>query len=661
MIAFTGQEGLNASHLLGPDGLIAGQWADFEFRSEQLEMARAVQAALREGYHLVVEAGTGIGKSFAYLAGAIDRALRQKTKVVISTYTINLQEQLIGKDIPFLQAILPEQFTARLAKGRNHYLCKRRLEYAIKRQMNLFEDEGAALTRIAEWARDTPDGSLSDLPFIPPPHVWQAVQSEHGNCKGRKCPYFSKCFYGRMRRQLETADIIVANHALLFSDLVLKQSGAGVLPDYQSVILDEAHNIEHVAEDHFGIRISQFSIAYLLDHLFEPRKRKGILAFQHNAEKARSLVKTCRQAMQLFFAQVQAWFAHAGDERNGRCEAEFVQDNLSTPVKALRLCLSKLAKHTKDEDERYEILRYAERLAVLESDIKDFLFQRKEACVYWVEIERNRYRRIVLRCAPLDVGPYLKSSLFDTCQSVVLTSATLSCGPRSEGGFAFFSNRIGLETFTALQLGSPFHYEEQVTLYIETDLPDPNDSVFTYAACEAIKKYLLKSEGRAFVLFTSYALLQEASRQLEGWLAEQRMELFVQGGEMDRARMLAAFKRDTRSVLFGTDSFWQGVDVPGESLSNVIIVRLPFAVPTHPLVQGRIELLRQRGENPFFNYQLPMAILKFKQGFGRLIRSKHDTGMVVVLDSRIVRKNYGRKFIAAIPPCRIELNGQVDY
>jgi ATP-dependent DNA helicase DinG len=471
MIAFTGQEGLNASHLLGPDGLIAGQWADFEFRSEQLEMARAVQAALREGYHLVVEAGTGIGKSFAYLAGAIDRALRQKTKVVISTYTINLQEQLIGKDIPFLQAILPEQFTARLAKGRNHYLCKRRLEYAIKRQMNLFEDEGAALTRIAEWARDTPDGSLSDLPFIPPPHVWQAVQSEHGNCKGRKCPYFSKCFYGRMRRQLETADIIVANHALLFSDLVLKQSGAGVLPDYQSVILDEAHNIEHVAEDHFGIRISQFSIAYLLDHLFEPRKRKGILAFQHNAEKARSLVKTCRQAMQLFFAQVQAWFAHAGDERNGRCEAEFVQDNLSTPVKALRLCLSKLAKHTKDEDERYEILRYAERLAVLESDIKDFLFQRKEACVYWVEVERNRYRRIVLRCAPLDVGPYLKSSLFDTCQSVVLTSATLSCGPRSEGGFAFFSNRIGLETFTALQLGSPFHYEEQVTLYIETDLP----------------------------------------------------------------------------------------------------------------------------------------------------------------------------------------------
>ncbi|MBL7216015.1 MAG: helicase [Phycisphaerae bacterium] len=661
MIAFTGQEGLDAEKLLGPAGLIACQWTDFESRPEQLEMARHVQKALRGSFHLAVEAGTGIGKSFAYLAGAIDQALRQQGKVIISTYTINLQEQLIQKDIPFLRDILPEQFTARLAKGRNHYLCKRRLEYALKRQMSLFEDDPDALIRVAEWARETTDGSSSDLPFVPPMNVWQAVQSEHGNCKGRKCPYFSKCFYWRTRRQLETADIIVANHALLFSDLVLKQSGVGVLPDYQSIIIDEAHNIEHVAEDHFGIRISQFSIAYLLDRLFHPKKRKGILSFQKNAEQARQLVKKCRQAMQVFFAQVQAWYVHAGEEQNGRCEAEFVEDNLSTTIKTLRLCLSKLGEHTQDEDEQYEILRYADKLAVLESDIKDFLFQRKEGCVYWVESERNRHKRIILRCAPLDVGPYLKSHLFDAYQSVILTSATLSCSPKAEEGFSFFSNRIGLEKFSALQLGSPFNYQQQVKLYIESNLPDPNDPTFPDAACNAIKKYLLKSEGRAFVLFTSYVLMKEAVQRLEGWLAEQQMELFVQGGQLNRMRMLESFKQDTRSVLFGTDSFWQGVDVPGESLSNVIIVRLPFAVPNHPLIQGRIELLRQRGENPFFNYQLPMAIIKFKQGFGRLIRSKNDTGMVVVLDRRIVQKTYGRKFIEAIPTCHIEMSTDTDF
>ena len=661
MIAFTGQEGLGAEKLLGSEGLVSQRWPDFESRPEQLEMAHRVQEAMRGGFHLAVEAGTGTGKSFAYLAGAIDQALQQRGKVLISTHTINLQEQLIRKDIPFLQDILPEQVSARLAKGRNHYLCKRRLEYALKRQVSLFEDNGSALIRIAEWAKETTTGSLSELDFVPPSEIWQAVQSEHGNCRGRKCPYFSKCFYWRARRQLETADIIVANHALLFSDLVLKLSGTGVLPDYQSLIIDEAHNIEHVAEDHFGIRISQFSISYLLDRLYHPKKRKGILAFQNNADKARQLVRKCRQAMQVFFAQVQVWYAHAGEGQNGRCEPEFVEDNLSSELKALRVCLSKLSEHIKDENEQYEVLRYVDQLGGLESDIKDFVFQRKEGCVYWVEIERNRYKRIVLRCAPLDVGPYLKTHLFDAYNSVVLTSATLSCGGNAEEGFSFFSNRIGLEKFEALALGSPFDYEKQVRMYIEPDLPEPNDPAFSDAACETIKKYLLKSDGRAFVLFTSYAMLKEAAKQLEGWLAEQEMELYVQGGGMDRMRMLESFKQDHRSVLFGTDSFWQGVDVPGESLSNVIIVRLPFAVPNHPLIQGRIELLKQRGENPFFSYQLPMAIIKFKQGFGRLIRNKNDTGMVVVLDSRIARKAYGRKFIDAIPKCHIELSTDNEF
>ncbi|MHC4524967.1 MAG: ATP-dependent DNA helicase [Planctomycetota bacterium] len=661
MISFAHQHGLEADALLGPTGLIADQWPDFESRPEQLVMARRVQEAMRGGFHLTVEAGTGVGKSFAYLAGAIDQAIAGNGPVLISTHTINLQQQLIEKDIPFLTRILPEKFTARLAKGRGHYLCKRRLEYAIKRKVSLFDTDTRQLSLITEWAEETADGSLSELDFVPSSEIWQAVQSEHGNCQGRKCSYYQKCFYWQARRKLETADIIVANHALLFSDLILKEAGVGVLPDYRRVILDEAHNIEHVAEDHFGIRISQFGLTYLLNRLYNSRKRKGLLAFHKSATASKDLVKKCQQAAQIFFAQVQAWHAHAGDENNGRCEAEFVENNLGPALKQLRLELIKLAKQTKNEDDTFEFLRYADQLEAIETDLKDFIMQRKTGCVYWVEIESNRRKKVLLRSAPLDVGPYLKRTLFDVYESTVLTSATLTLGGSEKEGFAFFAGRIGLEEFDSLQAGSPFDYQQQVRMYVEANLPEPNSPEFVDAACEAIKKHLLKSDGRAFVLFTSYAMLKAAAEKLSDWMTEQEMELLTQGGKMDRARLLDHFKQDTRSVLFGTDSFWQGVDVPGESLSNVIIVKLPFAVPNHPLIAGRIEQLKQQGHNPFFSYQLPMAIIKFKQGFGRLIRNKTDSGMVVVLDSRIVRKRYGRQFIEAIPKCHVEVVSSHEY
>lgn len=675
MISFPDQEGLNAETLLGPGGLVAAKWPSFESRPQQLAMADKVQQAMRGGFHLAVEAGTGVGKSFAYLAGAIDQAILQHGKVLISTHTINLQQQLIEKDIPFLQNVVPDGFTARLAKGRGHYLCKRRLEYAARRRDLLFDEDGQEqqLAAIAEWANVTKDGSLSDLNIEPSPTVWMAVQSEHGNCQGRKCPHFGKCFYWKARRTLEAADIIVANHALLFSDLVLKEAGGQVLPEFKYVIIDEAHNIEHVAEDHFGIRISQFGIIYLLDRLYNPRKSKGLLAYDPAAQEAREQVRQCHASTRVFFSQVQAWHAHTGDEEGGRCQPDFVEDNLSHQLKELRLSLNKLAKQTSDEDDLSELTRYAEQIGQLEAELKDFLKQRQEGCVYWVEVEGTKRKKILLRSAPLDVGPYIKRSLFDEYPSVVLTSATLSCGngnttvpgrslkagetpalPNKEG-FNFFAGRVGLEDYQALQAGSPFDYERQVRLYIEADLPDPNDKTFIDAACESIKKYLLKSQGRAFVLFTSYSMLKETASRLTGWLADERMELLTQGSGLDRARMLTHFKTAPRCVLFGTDSFWQGVDVPGESLSNVIIVKLPFAVPNHPLIQGRIELLKARGENPFFTYQLPMAIIKFKQGFGRLIRAKTDTGMVVVLDSRVVHKPYGKQFIAAIPKCRVEI------
>ena len=656
MISFAEQPGgLEADVLLGEEGLASQRWPNFESRPQQLAMARRAQQAFREHFHLAVEAGTGVGKSFAYLAAAIDVALRKAGRVVVSTYTVNLQQQLIQKDIPFLETLIDERFIVRLAKGRGHYLCKRRLEYAKHRQRSLFDDSGVELIAIADWAAHTEDGTLSDLPELPSQQVWQAVQSEHGNCKGRKCAHYARCFYWRSRRQLESADIIIANHALLFSDLVLKGEGVGILPDYKYIVLDEAHTIEHVAEEHFGIHISQYTISALLDRLYHVRRRRGVLAHLADADEARRLVRQCRTAQQIFFAQVQAWFAHAGDEAGGRCQAGFVDDNLSGSLKELRLSLVHLARAIKNEEDKFELGRSIDRLAEMEKELQTFLQQTRSDCIYWVEAENGKFKRVTLRAAPLDVSPYLRERLFDAHESVILTSATLSCNETDKAGFSFFAERIGLDTFEALQVGSPFDYARQVNLYIEADMPDPNAPDFIERAGQAIKKYLTKSDGRAFVLFTSYTMLQRMAEQLADWLDEQDMGLLAQGGGLDRDRMLSAFKQGSRCVLFGTDSFWQGVDVPGEALSNVIIVRLPFAVPSHPLIQGRIEMMRQKGQNPFMDYQLPMAIIKFKQGFGRLIRNKTDTGMVVVLDSRIVKKYYGRRFLDAIPRCQTEI------
>ena len=641
--------------VLGPRGLVAKAHEAFEVRPEQLNMACAVHEAFEKGRHLAVEAGTGVGKSFAYLVAAIDQAHRKKGKVLISTYTINLQQQLINKDLPFLGDVLPHQFDACLAKGRSNYLCLRRLDYAQRKQKLLFADVSMEIDRIKEWSYNTEDGSLSDVPFVPSGQAWEQVCSEHGNCRGRKCSHYKGCFYWRARRFLRTADIIVVNHAMMFSDLVLKSQGAGILPEYNLAVIDEAHNMEHVAEDHFGINISNYTVSYLLRNLYNRKSRKGVLAFKE-ARSAQELVFDCEEAAKVFFLQVRMWYKHASDETSGRCDKDFVDDNITESLKRLRLSLSQLAGKSEDEDDRCELTRYSDKCRAVETDIRSFLKQPTPDNVYWVEASDNRRKRVALRSAPLNVGPHIKQCLFETIPSVVMTSATLSCGSENnKKGFEFFTSRVGLEEFDALKLGSPFDYESQVTLYIEADLPEPNDADFSDAAVEVIKKYLLKTDGRAFVLFTSYTMLKDMACKLESFLLDNEMELLCQGGDVDRATLLETFRADERSVLFGTDSFWQGVDVPGESLSNVIIVKLPFAVPNHPLVQGRIELMKANGENPFFNYQLPTAIIKFKQGFGRLIRNKTDSGIVVVLDSRIVRKMYGGQFIKAVPKCRVEV------
>ena len=646
---------MDVREILSPGGFVAQSFPNFEERPEQIEMACAVEQALASGRHLAVEAGTGIGKSFAYLIPVVELVCRKRCKALISTFTITLQEQLVGKDIPFLADCMPCEFKVALAKGRGNYLCKRRLEFALLKQKGLFDKSGSELAAISDWAKHTNDGSLSDIPFLPKNRIWEAVKSEHGNCRGRRCPHFRNCFYRRARRQLESADIIVANHALLFSDLVLKEEGAALLPDYRYVIVDEAHNIEGVAEEHFGIDIRASRIKFLLDGLYNPRTHKGLLAYA-NVKKTIDIVARVGAEAKVFFKQVQEWYERTKDETNGRCYKNFVDDRISGHLKDLRLELGKLGKKTKDVDEKFELMRFTDRCGALAQDLDDFLMQNQSDYVYWVEVGGDGRSAVRLRSGPLNVGPDVKRYLFEKYESVILTSATLSSKAAEErSGFDFFASRIGLDDFDAIKLGSPFDYENQVTIYIEKDLPNPNEPAFIEAAAKAAKKYVQQTGGRAFVLFTSYAMLEKVAEKLSEWLSERCIELLQQGAGFDRTWLLARFKSRANCVLFGTDSFWQGVDVPGESLSNVIIVRLPFSVPDQPLLSGRLEQIRAQGGNPFNEYQLPSAIIKFKQGFGRLIRSKDDKGIVVILDSRIVNKRYGAKFLSAIPRCKMQV------
>lgn len=719
------------------DGPLAASLPKFEPRPQQLDMALKVCEAFNSNTHLIVEAGTGTGKSLAYLVPAIMWAVKNKKRVVVSTATINLQEQLVEKDLPALARAMRMNFTWALVKGRGNYLCKRKFGDVFRfADQTLDAAELDVFAQVAAWAGETETGSRSEMGFAVPQDLWEKVASDADTCPRAKCPFAGSCFVNAVRRKAQSATVLVVNHHLLFSDIAVRQAlgfatEASVLPAYSKVVFDEAHHVADAVSEHLGRTVSRLALTKLANALYrrdsrrlrraariaaEPEEKdggmedglsRGVLAKAREmlipkgsglSTRSRTEIRkridglveaatSLREASEALFAAVASFVRSAkGGDASGTsvrltketCTGPLWEagvlptaDRVCTLLRTISQGLSDLGKAIEaggvDMDSpdmvglMAELAAYVLRAEGTRCDLDFMLALDDERMVFWAEVSGGAADgldlgpaslpgsvSVRLTATPLDIATEMEEAVLANLDTAVFTSATLAV----DGSFEYMKNEMGLsnlgEKLMELKVGSPFDFKKNVVLAVPTELPPPDSRGFSEAAAKTLLEVLEVTRGRAFVLFTSYALMNWMAKALRDELAARGMTVFVQG-ELPRSLIIDRFKTARAPVLFGTDSFWEGVDVPGEALSCVILTRLPFSVPDDPVFQARCEKIQAKGRNPFMHYAVPQAAIKFKQGFGRLIRTSEDRGAVVVLDKRIVEKPYGRVFLNSLP------------
>ena len=685
-------EDIDIKNYFSKDGILAKEIKGFEYRQEQEEMAQYIQEAINEDRKIIVEAGTGTGKTLAYLIPAIKWAVANKKKVIIATNTINLQEQLLLKDIPLAKSIIKDEFSYVLVKGRNNYVCKRLFnELALGKNIDIeiFSIEAREqIEYILKWGNKTKTGDKAELPFEVYPDVWELVQSTTELCLGKKCPYRKECFYMKTRMEKMEADILISNHHVFFADLNVRaetdfDSEYLILPRYDMVIFDEAHNIESVARSYFSVEVSKISFTRLLNRIYQRKnkrkKEKSALIRvedtidEKNLEDSEQyiyLLNTLKEEISIL--------QNIGDEYFDEIR-KIYETNTEAPIKKslnnfemtksrflenlrekkdifqskltdfLNLMMSFNNVIDEEKDKNPEVINFNNHLKMFKAYIDSFKFINSfedDNYIYWLDINSKR-TNVVLTATPLNIAQKLSTVLFDNLDRLVFASATIVVN----GSFDYFKKSLGLDEEDCIEaiIKSPFDYNEQMSVYIPSDIQDSeNINAFVSDASRFILNILLKTNGKAFILFTSYTMLNQIYYSISKKLKDKGFEVFLHG-DKPRSQLIKEFKEAENPILFGTTSFWEGVDVQGENLSNVIITKLPFLVPTDPVVSAISKKIEENGGNSFTDFQLPEAIIKFKQGVGRLIRKKTDSGNIFILDNRILKKRYGSLFINALP------------
>ena len=614
--------------VFAPGGGLYAAHPGYEHRPGQEEMASAVARVLDSGGQLMVEAGTGTGKTFAYLIPAIASGRR----VIVSTGTRNLQDQIARKDLPFLAERLGLKVSACLMKGRDNYLCKYRFAQFESQPLLEVRDERRFLPALSRWSRETDTGDRAEVADLPDDlRLWRDVNARADTCTGSKCPEYEGCWLTRVKRRAQQSQIVVVNHHLFFADLAVRTAYGAVLPDYDTVIFDEAHLLEEIATMYFGLTVSANQIEELARDIEKGAAKAG------GAAKGGGGAAQLREAAKEFFLPIKERLKD-GTGRQRFEPAERGGPDLEAEWSVLSQALDEAAKPSGRAGDGHEAIE--QRAGELKESLDTVLRRDVRGYVYGME-GRGR-GNVILSASPIEVSQLLRESLFERLHACILTSATLSVA----GSFDFFRDRLGIPDAETLLVESPFDHARQAVLYLPKRMPEPREPGFFARALEEIGHLLEITEGRAFLLFTSHAALGKAARALEG---DDRWPLFIQG-DGSKVTLVERFKATPRAVLLGTSSFWHGVDVPGEALSLVVIDKLPFDVPSDPLVAARIEKIRDNDGNPFAEYQTPMAVLDLKQGLGRLLRSRGDRGILAVLDPRLTTKGYGKTFLASLPP-----------